>query len=97
MCESLPVMTVYGKPGCVQCERSTWLLKRDNAPHVYVDVTEDEGAFDYVKNTLGYMGVPVCVVDYGGGVNTHWTGFRPDKLNGFVAKWKSWERGRDDS
>ena len=99
MCESKPVLTFYGKPNCVQCDASQRTLngKPDETPieYTYVDVTKDEDAYNYITRTLGYMQAPVCVVDYGNGVESHWSGFRPDKLRGFMSRARKW--ARDDS
>lgn len=94
MCESKPVLTLYGKPVCVQCDATKRTLagKPGETPveYTYVDITEDDDAYEYVTNYLGYKQAPVAVVDYGNGVESHWSGFRPDKLSGFVAVSKKW-------
>lgn len=99
MCESKPVLTLYGKPVCVQCDATKRTLagKPGETPveYTYVDITEDEDACNYVTNYLGYKQAPVAVVDYGNGVESHWSGFRPDKLAGFMSRAAKW--GRDDS
>jgi glutaredoxin-like protein NrdH len=40
-----------------------------------IDITEDEGAREYVMNDLGYLQAPVVVTE-----DDHWSGFRPDKI-----------------
>jgi glutaredoxin-like protein NrdH len=68
------VPTVYGKPGCVQCQYTTKLLDTEGVPYNYVDITVNEIAHQEVKN-LGFLGVPVVVTDSGS-----WAGFNPDRI-----------------
>ena len=84
-----PIITVYTKPACVQCDRTKkWLddPKRGNMAGKYdvVDLSEDPEALGAVK-ALGYMGAPVVIVGNSGSNDdeTHWYGFRPDMLTQF--------------
>lgn len=68
---------VYGKAiGCIQCDRTKVALDKRETPYEFIDVTEDEEAFAYIIG-LGYQQVPV--VEYKG---EHWSGYRPDKIQG---------------
>jgi glutaredoxin-like protein NrdH len=40
------------------------------------DVTEDEEAYKFITEDLGYMQAPVVVNG-----DQHWSGFRPDLIN----------------
>jgi glutaredoxin-like protein NrdH len=55
---------------------TTNFLERSDRPYVKIDVTEDEAAFKYITEELGYLQVPVVTTS--GGDN--WSGFRPDRL-----------------
>lgn len=68
-------ITVYSKPFCSQCERTKNMLNLKRIPYVEVDVTEDQAAYDKVKDFWGFNQVPV--VDTGDDV---WSGFRPERI-----------------
>lgn len=70
--------TLYTKPGCVQCKMTRKDLTRRGVPFDEVDITEDHDALSFVVG-LGYKQAPVVVVG-----DTHWSGFRPDKVRGLV-------------
>lgn len=82
-------ITVYSKPRCPQCDATARLLNRMGAPYTKVDVTEDDVAYEFVKQ-LGYQQAPVVVVrdnhanangDEGGdNIVEHWSGFNPDRV-----------------
>lgn len=77
---SLPLkITVYSKPGCVQCTAVKRYLNEHEIDHQVFDVTQDEAAYEVVKG-LGYQAVPVTVVPFGQGEATHFYGFDPLKL-----------------
>lgn len=69
------VVTLYSKPGCVQCNASARNLHDNHIPFTVIDMSEDEEAIALVKE-LGYMQAPVLVSPNG----EHWSGFRPDKI-----------------
>ena len=69
------MVKVYGKPGCVQCNMTEKALVKKGVEFTKVDVTQDDEAFDYVVNTLGYQGVPVVET-----AEDHWNGFKPEKI-----------------
>lgn len=68
-------VTVYTKPGCVQCNATKRRLEAKGFSPNMIDVSADQAALDHVVN-LGYRQVPVVVVG-----NDHWAGFQPDKID----------------
>ncbi|KJL22902.1 Glutaredoxin-like protein NrdH [Microbacterium oxydans] len=74
----MPTITVYSKPGCVQCTATErWL---GSTPHEVADVTADSSAAAEVA-ALGYRSAPVVVVRKNGEVVEHWSGFNPDAID----------------
>ena len=69
------VVTVYSKPSCVQCTATYRALDQKGVNYEIVDLTQDQVAFDTVRN-LGYMQVPVVVAG-----EDHWAGFQPDRIS----------------
>ncbi|MBF6388163.1 redoxin NrdH [Nocardia farcinica] len=69
-------VTVYTKPGCVQCTATYKALEKAGIEYAIVDITTNPDARDYVK-ALGYLQAPVVVADG----DDHWSGFRPDRIN----------------
>lgn len=67
-------VTVYTKPGCVQCSATLKALEIKGIPYELVDLVEDAEAYVFVA-TLGYRQAPVVVAD-----DEHWVGFRPDRI-----------------
>lgn len=77
---SLPLpITVYSKPGCVQCTAVKRYLKQHSIAFQEFDVSENERALEIVKE-LGFLQVPVVVVPFGQGVEEPFYGFDPLKL-----------------
>lgn len=70
---------IYSKPNCVQCNATYQALDRKSIPYQIIDLTLDIQAFEMVKR-LGYQQVPVVIVG-----DQHWSGFRPDMINGLVS------------
>ena len=68
-------LTVYTKPGCVQCRAVTRALDKAVLAYRTVDITADPDARDYVMS-LGYLQVPVVVTAAG----EHFGGYRPDRI-----------------
>ena len=89
MCESTPAITVYTNPSCIACDATKKYLTERNTKFETVDLSTDELALAAVKD-LGYLQAPVVFVRYPNGSESHWSGFRPDKLSGFVAVSKKW-------
>lgn len=69
-------ITVYTKPSCVQCDWTKRLFDRNGTPYQTIDITTDPAAYDLIRE-LGYMQAPVVTAG-----TDHWSGFRPDKING---------------
>lgn len=67
-------VTVYTKPGCVQCNATFKALDKMDATYSVIDISDDPEARDYVTS-LGYKQAPVVVAG-----EEHWSGFRPDRL-----------------
>lgn len=68
-------VTLYSKPGCVQCRATERSFKKDGVKYNYVDVSENADGLAAIKE-LGYLQAPVVFVDK----DTHWSGHRPDKI-----------------
>lgn len=61
---------IYGKPGCVNCEKSKMFLEMKNIPFEYKDVHSDEEALAFVVKE-GFKAVPIIFdgEEYVGGYN----------------------------
>jgi glutaredoxin-like protein NrdH len=68
-------ITVYTKPGCVQCNATFKALDKHAIDYAVIDVSVDDEARDYVT-ALGYLQVPVVVV----AGEQAWAGFKPDRI-----------------
>lgn len=75
----MPII-VYTTPACGQCDATKSRLDKRGLEYQIVDITEDDAARTYVLE-LGYQQAPVVVVDE----NTHWSGFRKDRLQALAA------------
>lgn len=71
-------VTVYTKPGCVQCNATFKALEKNHISYTKVDVSEDDEAREYIQS-LNYLQVPVVLAG-----DQHWGGFRPDRIAGLV-------------
>lgn len=69
------MITVYGKPNCVQCKFTLKELDRLKLPYSYQDVTVNAQAMEHLK-VLGFQQVPVVVTK-----DNAWSGFKPDSIN----------------
>lgn len=67
-------VTVYTKPGCVQCMATYRALDKAGIDYEVIDLTEDENALNHSKD-LGYFSAPIVLT-----ATDHWSGFRPDKI-----------------
>lgn len=81
------MVTIYSKPGCVQCNATYRALDSKGKSYRIIDVSQDDAAMEKVKG-LGYQQVPVIipsfkqeVYDADGNRVGHWGGFIPDYLN----------------
>ena len=72
-------ITVYTKPACVQCNATYKALEKQGIAFEKVDISLDTEARDYVM-ALGYLQAPVVVTG-----DTHFSGFRPDRLKALAA------------
>lgn len=68
-------VTLYSKPGCVQCRATQRMFDKDGVNYNYVDLSEQPEAIEEIK-ALGYLQAPVVFVNE----NTHWSGHRPDYI-----------------
>lgn len=75
-----PPLTVYSKPGCVQCDATYRALDNAGVKYSSVDISTDEIARQWVMS-LGHMQAPVVVADDG----HSWSGYRPDKIKAYAA------------
>ena len=94
MCENKPHLVIYGKKDCPQCDMTVKYLDRHETGFTYINIEHDQDACDYVKKTLGYLQAPAVVARYPNGSEQSWSGFRPDRLQGYVS---TAARFRDDS
>ena len=90
MCENKPHLVVYGKKDCSQCDMTVRYLDRADTGFTYINIEHDEAAYNYVTKTLGFLQAPAVVALYPNGSEQSWSGFRPDKLSGFVNVAKKW-------
>ncbi|RAV31138.1 glutaredoxin-like protein NrdH [Corynebacterium heidelbergense] len=74
------MITVYTKPACVQCTATKKALDKAGLEYELVDISLDDEARDYVM-ALGHLQAPVVVAG-----ESHWSGFRPDRIRGLVAE-----------
>lgn len=70
------MITVYSKPGCVQCDATKRRLTERGIFFLAVDLTEDAEAMARVES-WGYRQAPVVEV----GPDHHWYGYRPDLID----------------
>lgn len=77
------MITVFSKPGCVQCQATGRALTSkglsEGSDWEYRDLTlpENSDALEWVLGDLGYKQAPIVVVDE----ENHWSGFRPDRIS----------------
>ncbi|MGY4721512.1 glutaredoxin-like protein NrdH [Naumannella cuiyingiana] len=67
-------VTVYTKPGCVQCTATYRALDKAGIDYEIIDLTTDDAALAHSKD-LGYFAAPIVIT-----ATDHWSGFRPDKI-----------------
>lgn len=73
-----PLVTVYTKTPCVQCDLTKAWLNGRGIPHTLAELAEDRHV-EFVK-ALGYLQAPVVLIETVDGGQVHWSGFRPDLL-----------------
>ena len=73
-------VTLYTKPGCVQCTATKRWLDKNNVEYTPIDVSKDAEALAKVK-ALGYEAVPVTVAETSDPTMTvDWYGFNDTNL-----------------
>lgn len=78
-------ITVYVKSNCIQCVQTKKHLDKLNIAYKTVSVEEDEQAYDYIVNRLGYKAAPVIIVtDDDEETAEHWSGYNPEKIKGLI-------------
>lgn len=80
-------ITVYSKPRCVQCEATVKELNRLEAHFDYIDVTQDEVAYDQLV-AEGHKQMPVVKTSTEHTGST-WSGFDIAKIREAVAAQKA--------
>lgn len=68
-----PLLTIFSRPGCVQCKAAERHAEAKNIPFQKIDVTETPEALELVTKEWGYMSAPVLYFD---GEHVH--GFDPN-------------------
>lgn len=76
-------VTIYTKPGCFGCNKTEEKFKAAGVEYTIVDITEVDGAREYVVEELGYMQAPVVVVEDGTGQD-HWSGLNPINIDRII-------------
>lgn len=71
-------VTVYSKPGCVQCEYTKKRLESQGTEFSVVDVTQDHEAMQTVLAT-GRTEMPYVVAG-----EDSWHGFSPDRIKSLI-------------
>jgi glutaredoxin-like protein NrdH len=69
-------IAIYTKPQCQPCRATK--KKFDQLGIPYEEVSAGD-AVDHLRS-LGYTSAPVVEADYGEGVTTSWSGYRPDLI-----------------
>lgn len=73
-------VTVYTKPGCVQCNATFKALDKAGIEYTEINVATDSDALAYVQS-LGYLAAPVVFAG-----QDHWSGFRPDRIGRITSR-----------
>ena len=68
------MITVYTKPGCVQCEWTTRKLAERGLTFTEIDATQNEEAANMLRDK-GIKQIPYVVTDHDA-----WSGFRIDRI-----------------
>lgn len=76
-------VTVYSKPGCVQCNATYKTLDKKGVEYSVTDVSEDQEALEFILG-LGHQQAPVIAVRVDGVLTDHWSGFMPDKIAALI-------------
>lgn len=81
---SEPLVTVYSKSACMQCEMTKRAFDKAGVEYRVVDITSSPDVLEWITEDLGYRAAPVVFVDDGSG-QSHWSGFSPDKVKSAAA------------
>ncbi|WP_121866150.1 glutaredoxin-like protein NrdH [Glutamicibacter nicotianae] len=73
------MVKVYTKPSRVQCNATYKALNERGIPFEKIDISQGLEALQFFQG-LGHLQTPVVVTD-----DDHWSGFRPDKIEGMAA------------
>lgn len=77
----MPTITVWSKPGCVQCNATTRTLNHENVPYAENDLTDPKHRQQLEAFVAqGFREAPIVQTP-----TDTWSGFRPDKLSTVVA------------
>lgn len=78
-------VTVFTKPGCVQCNATYRALDKKGIEFTKTDTSQDAEALEYLREA-GHMQMPVVEIrDEEGVLQDSWTGFNPDKIEALAA------------
>lgn len=72
-------VVVYTKHGCFGCDKTKAKLDEASIHYTTVNVQEDETAFHYVTEVLGYRQMPVVVASAIEG-DVVWSGLQPEMI-----------------
>jgi glutaredoxin len=75
-----PAVTIYGKPGCVQCVSVKNVITKRGTTPTYVDVMDDADALAYVV-AEGVQQMPYVVIAMPNGEHVTFTGNRRDIID----------------
>jgi glutaredoxin-like protein NrdH len=71
-------ITLYTKPGCVQCRATARQFDKADVRIQTVDVSVDTAAAQLLED-LGFRSVPVVIAD-----GQSWAGHRPDRVDAVI-------------
>jgi len=71
----LPDITLYSKPGCVQCRATVKRLQLKRLDYTYVDVTESDDAWQKAAQ-YGISQMPIVVAG-----DQVWGGYKPEAID----------------
>lgn len=72
-------ITIYHKDGCIQCKMTMNLLKDADVAYTEINISRHPEYLDQLRER-GFRSMPVVETD-----TDVWFGFRPDKVNAFIA------------
>lgn len=76
---------LYSKANCPMCSLTERALQKHGVMYSVRKMDEDQAAYDFVTQVLGYSQAPAVYVDDDGVVD-HWSGFSPDKVRALARK-----------